>query len=595
MAKRKSPGGRRLPASIPEPSPSRATPSGSTRVVAAILGVILFVIYLSNVRERSSADNIPTRLLPFSLLREGNLDLDEFEWLRGDGKLPYYVRESGGRLYSGSPVVTSILVTPLYAVPAWLLSARSMSYDEVRVRLLIVAMERISAAALTALSASLLFACLCRLGDRRWALGLALTYALGTNTWAVSSQGLWTHTLSELGLAMLSLVLLRPNPSAAALAVAGTTIGAVVANRPPMLIFALLASVFLWQHHRRRLIAFLTGPTTIACLALAYNFRLFASLVGPYQTLDHFGTPLPTGLAGLLVSPNRGLFVYTPIMLFAVWGALRVWRESAPPWVRYLVVGVAGHCVLYAKFNEWWAGYAFGPRYMTDILPALTLLLAFGLVPLCRTYARTAAVTLLALYGVGVQIVGVYYADDAWNRLPVTLEEQPERVWDWSDWQVTRAVRSGWKGDELLSNLLGVLRDPLPVRVQPLSANDLANEIIVLEAPSRLAAGGRADIVVEVINRGGHPWPAFTGDVRIRDTVFVVARWLQEGRIIPWTGDVFRLPENVAPGEGSRMRVPLAAPATPGGYEIEFLIMQAIDGLHGLESWEMKRIPVQID
>ena len=65
-------------------------------------------------------------------------------------------------------------------------------------------MERVSAALLTALSASLLFVVLRRLTTRRWALALTLVYALGTSTWSISSQALWPHALSELCLVILT-------------------------------------------------------------------------------------------------------------------------------------------------------------------------------------------------------------------------------------------------------------------------------------------------------------------------------------------------------------------------------------------------------
>ena len=61
---------------------------------------------------------------------------------------------------------------------------------------------------------------------------------------------------------------------------------------------------------------------------------------------------------------------------------------------------------------------------------------------------RVLAVTFV-LYGAAVQAIGVYCADDSWNREPVPLEQNPERVWDWSDLQIVRALRNGWRGGEL--------------------------------------------------------------------------------------------------------------------------------------------------
>jgi hypothetical protein len=185
---------------------------------AVLILCVLLPIYIVNFRLTGAGDSLPTRVLPFSILREGNLDLDEFTWSpRLDGRLPYYVCRSGEHIYSVSTIGTALVVTPLYVLPAWWLAANGVGYDDVRARVVIVVMERIAAALLTVLSAAVLFMVLRRLTTHRWALALTFIYALGTSTWSISSQALWPHALSELGLVVLTAILLSPVPSRAAL------------------------------------------------------------------------------------------------------------------------------------------------------------------------------------------------------------------------------------------------------------------------------------------------------------------------------------------------------------------------------------------
>src|SRR5262245_55046921 len=69
------------------PAPAQAPviePGPGTWKVAIALFLLLFAIYLLNFRQRGAGDSIPTRRLPFSLLREGNLNLDEFTWERNE-------------------------------------------------------------------------------------------------------------------------------------------------------------------------------------------------------------------------------------------------------------------------------------------------------------------------------------------------------------------------------------------------------------------------------------------------------------------------------------------------------------------------------
>jgi len=61
----------------------------------AILFSLLMVIYLSNNARIGARDTIPSAYLPISLLREGDLDLDEFDWLYAKG-FPYYMQQVDG-------------------------------------------------------------------------------------------------------------------------------------------------------------------------------------------------------------------------------------------------------------------------------------------------------------------------------------------------------------------------------------------------------------------------------------------------------------------------------------------------------------------
>lgn len=571
--------------SHPDRDPSAPVASRKrTWPVAAALSVFLFFVYVANFRVVSSGDNIPTRLLPFSIVREGDLDLDEFQWLHWPlgRRLPYYIHEHNGHLYSGTTVATSLLIAPFYIVPDMLLRRLDISYDDVRARLIIVAMERLSAAFLVALSAALLYVVLRRLAPAAWAVVLTLTYALGTNTWVTSSQGLWSHTFSELALVILSMIFLSPHVSRSGVVLAGMTAAVAVTNRPQTLIFAALAAAFVWERHRRDFVAFVAAPAAVAIVLATYNLRLFHGLAGGYFGFDHFSTSLISGVAGLLLSPNRGLFVFAPITLFAFVGAVSVWQRYHLPWLRYLSAGVAAHLVLYGKFDNWWAGYAYGPRYMTDLSPVLCILLVPGLIPLCRGWwMRTLAGTLI-LYGIGVQCVGVYFDDDDWNRAPASVDLRPARVWDWSDWQVLRAARRGWKGLELLPLFREAFSDSEPARLESLAPADLSAEFEVLQAPARLQPGARSVATIALRNAGTRTWPAFSGDIRVRYRVFVVVRWLVGNNPVERAGEVIPLPENLSPGETVHVRIPLVAPEMPGRYEVEVSVAQAFDGARGV-------------
>ena len=583
----------------PPPSLLEADPRARPIATALLIFAALLAIYVLNFRMLSSGDSLPTRVLPFSILREGNLALDEFSWEpTSRGKPPYYLRAVGHHLYSGSPIVLPVVIAPLYALPAWWLAANGISYDDVRARVVIVAMERISAAVVVALSAALLFLLLQRLTTWRAALALTAVYALGTSTWSIASQALWTHGLAELLLVLLTMVFLRRDePTTFAAAAAGVIAVLAIGNRPPMIIFALLSLIYVWRHQRRRLLAFAAVPVVGGTLLLAFNLLLYGRAAGGYGvSLRSFDGNVVTGVAGLLVSPNRGLFVYTPLMLFAVAGAVRIWRTPAHAWLRYLVVGVGLHLLIYGTFKEWWGGYAYGPRYMTDVLPALMLFLIYGVTPLWHDARARVLIAALALFGIAVQAIGVYAADDSWNREPTPLEQAPRRVWDLADSQIVRGWRNGWHAGDLAPIMFDAFRRPLPALVAPLREADLTSKLTAHDFPAAVEAGAVVSGTVEITNRSTVGWPAFSGDgiISARYLVFLLARWMHHGTPLPGAGDVLPLPSNLAPGETASIHVSLPAPAVTGDLKLELRMTQAIDRQSGLVGHDALKVPISV-
>jgi hypothetical protein len=68
-------------------------------------------------------------------------------------------------------------------------------------------------------------------------------------------------------------------------------------------------------------------------------------------------------LAGNLISPGRGPFVYVPVFLLAVPSLLRKPTGCVFSRLRPFLAGtLAAHWILISTFEDWWAGFSFGPR-----------------------------------------------------------------------------------------------------------------------------------------------------------------------------------------------------------------------------------------
>ncbi len=122
-----------------------------------------------------------------------------------------------------------------------------------------------------------------------------------------------------------------------------------------------------------------------------------------------FSTPLATGLAGFLWSPDRSMFLFNPLLLVVGVLALTGWRRLTLP-VRALLLSLCGLLLAdmgaYAQWFLWGGAGTWGPRYV--LVPSQALcLLALPLAAL--TGRRLHAVRAVLALAVAVQLASVLY------------------------------------------------------------------------------------------------------------------------------------------------------------------------------------------
>ncbi len=429
---------------------------------ALLLGLAIWVAYLANFRYVSTGDSHATRYVPFSILMRGSVYVDGYVEAHFqpfvDGTFNYgiyFASQSRGHWVSNYPLLTPIAVTPLYVPAAWWLHHRGIASNAPAMKFWAFAMEKVAAATLAAISVTILFFALRRVATPPTALLLALVYGFASPTWSISAQALWLHAMTELAFALLLWALVSDDGSRRSAAWIGLALALAIANKLSNALVA--APVIVWFAVRayrdpRRLTAFFVPLVALGSVVLAYNFYFFGSASGAYdqafRTLGYAGISggfhgsLTEGVAGNLISPSRGLVWYAPWALFAAWGAALAWRRWT--WAPWISAGMLLHFLMFAKLERWWAGWSYGPRYLTDLMP----LLAFFLVPLIaaadtRRWLRT-ALTLTFVWAFFVHAVGAYcYPNGEWNSKPTNIDYQPARLWDWHDPQILRTLRAG--------------------------------------------------------------------------------------------------------------------------------------------------------
>ena len=324
------------------------------------------------------------------------------------------------------------------------------------------------AAFCVAVSVALVFLTASRLVATTFALAIAIAYGVGTCVWSGSSQTLWQSGPNVVFVSLAAYSLLRADAEGRDrlwAAVCGAAATCAVVCRPTSALVVVAIGVYLvcvavrrWRESpstlsalstARPLVAYIAAGLPVAIALGAYNWYYLGSPwnFGQYEagrrtaafytgSADVWQTPFFEGFFGHLISPSRGMLVYSPILAFAFWGLFRAWREPTLRPLRPLGVAVLVLLVLQSKWFGWHGGWSFGHRLMVDAAPLLAL---FGVAVASRIAASRPllyAFVSALIWSVGVQVIGAYaYNVMGWNNriayeVPVPGRDKPVRLLD---------------------------------------------------------------------------------------------------------------------------------------------------------------------
>jgi hypothetical protein len=223
--------------------------------------------------------------------------------------------------------------------------------------------------------------------------------------------------------------------------------------RPTSGVVVLVMGLWLLMKNRGAVLPYVAGGLPAAAALGIYHWHYFGDPWSFGQTergqtiaLEKTGspelwqTPLWEGVAGLLISPSRGLFIYSPFLLLGLMGIYRIWREREFAVLRPLTLCAFGLLVVAAKWFDWWGGWTYGYRPIVDAMPLFILFLVPVISWATARAWRAQVFALLLAWSVMVQFIGAFAYDlGSWNNLGGRNIDQPEhrhRLWSWSESQI---------------------------------------------------------------------------------------------------------------------------------------------------------------
>ena len=399
-----------------------------------------------------------------SLWRHGNLTLDDYVPLLENSEFygVYCVDDRGrisrrlecsGHWYSAYPIGGPVLTAPLVLAEIGILRAfspifRSLHPTDPTLNGFLrgdfsaghALIEMEAASFLLAATAVMVYAVARRFLPSRRAVWLAILFAAATPAYSVAGRGLWQHTPSMLLLSIVIYLLIKAEDRPILAAWAGLPVALSYTVRPTGSLFVLTFTTYVALRFRSYFIRYLVAAAPVAVAFLAVNLSIYHRFLSPYYRQQpefdrpHYWSEFGKAVAGNLISPGRGLLVYTPVFGFAI--ACMLWSKWKPPLATWLA-GLAGlHWLVISSFvSFWWGGMCYGSRFFTDLTPVLALFL----IPIFADWERLGRATrvgfiALALMGLGMNLRGGWSsAVYQWSIEPNSIDQHPERNWDWSD------------------------------------------------------------------------------------------------------------------------------------------------------------------
>ncbi|MCP9630138.1 hypothetical protein NML43_23855 [Rhodopseudomonas palustris] len=416
----------------------------SRLATATLVSALVFGIFIASPVAFYS-DPIWSIHTSMSLLRGQNGNLVEYRHVIED-KQRLYIEAHGDRLYNMFPVGVSVM-----AMPAVL--AASTIYPKLHDDLkwaIPTQLQKYIACAIAAAAAGVF--CLFIVSTFQSvpiALISTIILCFCTSMWSQASRTLWQHgpVVLMFSLTLLLMAWARHRPWI--IQFAGATLAFAFICRPTAAIPIAVISLYVLIRHLRWAPLFFGWAAITTAPWFAYNWSINHTWFTEYYLPSRIvrTSTFWTAIAGNLISPARGLIIYSPILIAAIpgfWIAMR--KSESRDFAIISAAIIVLHLIVISRFPHWWAGHSYGTRFMTDVLPFCIYLVAHLLQELphwTRPWRVGTIGAMLTLGAISVFMHGqgaIHFDVHLWNSTPVNVDIVPQRLWDWHDLAFLRGL-----------------------------------------------------------------------------------------------------------------------------------------------------------
>ncbi len=185
--------------------------------------------------------------------------------------------------------------------------------------------------------------------------------------------------------------------------------------------FFLYSGILLQRQRWTALPVFFSPLIFVGMVIGAYNHLRFGSIFEDGRYNDdgsQFSGDWVEGILGLLISPGKGLLVYSPILVFAMLGTFLVFRHKKGKGFFWAYI-ILSQLILHAGIRDWHGAWCWGSRFLVYLIPFF-IFFAAQTVQLLNQYRYK--ILFIALTGASLFIQGLGVSYDGGTRIGNRLQ-----------------------------------------------------------------------------------------------------------------------------------------------------------------------------
>ena len=382
--------------------------------------ILLFFVafyYFTNAADFKGGDEFYIRSLAKSFVRTGTFGINLGEKFVSE---ECCVKKSEGLYYIKWGVGQALIEAPFYVFYNFVKSIYDEKKTENISSLYEVLILNLCPSIVSAIGCSLVYLIGITFGfSKRKSIFICLLYGAGTISWPYSKSLMSDTTLNVAILgAIYGAISYNRTSRSYFIFVSGLCMGFALITKitsaviVPFLLLYLILSAKTRKSILNIFFIFLPVFAFFIGVELHYNFLRYGDFFqfgygyGRDQ-LFGFSTPITLGVMGLLISPGKSIFLYTPIAILSLFSAKQFYQEHKKEALLFLVVIIL-FILLHARWWAWSGDWAWGPRFLVVITP-------YMLIPIGYWFARWNGFSLwiknliyiLIAFSIFVQVLGI--------------------------------------------------------------------------------------------------------------------------------------------------------------------------------------------